>query len=690
LHRELEIEYDLQLPSSAMQNHDTHTPIYQPAGIFSRLILVFSSAVGLMGLAGVTGWFAGVPTLASWSPGFEPMTPMGATLLITWGVATLLHASLPEDAFGRGLFALAGLLTALLGLASLFDLVSGGVGLFSRFNGAVAFGSNHHIAPLAAANWVLIGASSVLLSLRRPRQLEFVVSIVASIILLANLIVLLGYLYGSPLLYGTQSRVVPLPVAVSHSLASLTLLLLLGPEHYPLRFLVGQSARARLLRIFLPMMIIVITLDGVLARLAPRESGASVSTAMSVLVFVGLSVILVYMTTRVSGDSIDRAEALRDEAERQLSATVTMFEGLFNAVPDAVVVVDAKGKIVRVNNQAERAFGWVREELIGMSIETLVPDRFLGKHEGYRAGYTGRPRVRTMGAGFNLYAKRRDGSEFPVDIMLGPLQTELGMLVLSVIHDISDQRRAQSEIESLNRALGRQVSELEAVNKELESFSYSVSHDLRAPLRAVDGFSRILVEDYGEKFDDEGRRVVGIIRDNTRRMGQLIDDLLAFSRLGRQGISKHPIDMTELAQSVIADIKVEFATGAEFRVGDLPEAEGDRAMLRQVFANLIANAAKFSAPKERAIIEVSGYRGDGETVYTVGDNGVGFDMQYAGKLFGVFQRLHRQQEFEGTGVGLAIVQRVVHRHEGRVWAESKLGEGARFSFSLPLLQKAKI
>ena len=228
------------------------------------------------------------------------------------------------------------------------------------------------------------------------------------------------------------------------------------------------------------------------------------------------------------------------------------------------------------------------------------------------------------------------------------------------------------------------TAQLEDTNKELEAFSYSVSHDLRAPLRAIDGFSRVILEDYLDKLDDEGKRVLNIIRGNTQKMGQLIDDLLAFSRLGRQQISPSDIRMADLAKGVFEDIKPPAnERNLQFNMKTLPFAQGDRSMIKQVFANLLSNAIKFTRPKEIATIEIGGTNDGVENVYYVKDTGVGFDMQYVNKLFGVFQRLHSAEEFEGTGVGLAIVQRIIHRHGGRVWAEGKVGEGAIFYFSLP-------
>ena len=249
-------------------------------------------------------------------------------------------------------------------------------------------------------------------------------------------------------------------------------------------------------------------------------------------------------------------------------------------------------------------------------------------------------------------------------------------------------KQSKEEISRINEELENRIlqrtAELSAANKELDSFSYSVSHDLRAPLRGIDGFSHILLEDYTDKLDEEGKRLLNLIRGKTQRMGQLIEALLAFSRLGRQQIELTEIAMGELAKAVFDELKANTPQQMmQFKINTLPAARGDRSMIRQVFANLLSNAIKFTRRKENAIIEVNGWVEANENLYYVKDNGVGFDMQYVNKLFGVFQRLHSVEEFEGTGVGLAIVERIIRRHGGRVWAEGKVDESATFYFTIP-------
>ncbi|MCG8553822.1 MAG: ATP-binding protein [Proteobacteria bacterium] len=259
---------------------------------------------------------------------------------------------------------------------------------------------------------------------------------------------------------------------------------------------------------------------------------------------------------------------------------------------------------------------------------------------------------------------------------LKPLTKICAIIMLSFKID-QIRKRAQ-------QALTRKSEELEVANRELEGFSYSVSHDLRAPLRAIDGFARAFEDDYGDKVDDEGRRLIGVIRRSTSKMGRLIEDLLGFSRMSRRVVRLQQIDMTALARAAFQQAKAqEPDRQVDLRLSVLPPVAGDLAMLRQVWVNLLSNAVKYTRTREGAVIEIGSRSESGETRFWVRDNGVGFDPRYSHKLFGVFQRLHSERDYEGTGVGLALAQRIIRRHGGRIWAKSTPGNGATFEFALP-------
>jgi PAS domain S-box-containing protein len=321
-------------------------------------------------------------------------------------------------------------------------------------------------------------------------------------------------------------------------------------------------------------------------------------------------------------------------------------------------------------------FGYAEAEVTGKNVSLLMPSPYRDEHDGYLARFLATGEKRIIGIGREVVGRRKDGTEFPIYLAVAEIRLGESRMFTGIIRDITEAKRAAERQAHL-------VTSLEASNKELESFSYSVSHDLRSPLRAIDGFSRILQEDYAGKLDDESRRLLGVIRDNSQKMGRLIDDLLEYSRLGRKPLSTVEIDMKRLVEEVLGELQVSGEKPPRLVLGALPPARGDAMLVKQAWANLMGNAIKFSSKREQPVIEVSGHESGAESVYCVKDNGAGFDMQYYNKLFSVFQRLHRAEEFPGTGVGLAIVQRVITRHGGRVWAEGKVNEGATFYFALP-------
>lgn len=372
-------------------------------------------------------------------------------------------------------------------------------------------------------------------------------------------------------------------------------------------------------------------------------------------------------------------------ARKHAEEVRTQLAAIIESSDDAIISKSLEGIITSWNRGAERLFGYSAQEAIGQSMLMLFPPELVAEEADILA------HIR-RGEGvdhFDTVRVTKSGKRIDVSVTLSPILDQAGRIIgaSKIARDITHRKIAEQEIRQLNAELEervlRRTAELETANKELEAFSYSVSHDLRSPLRTVDGFSQAVLEDYGPQIPVEGRRYLQTIRDGAQRMGVLIDDLLTFSRLSRLPLHKEKVDLARMARDTFAELESEKGErNIELKIGELPKVHGDPALLKQVWINLLSNALKYTRKRETAIIEVGCKRDNGSAICFVSDNGTGFDMQYADKLFGVFQRLHRAEEFEGTGVGLAIVQRVINRHGGRVWAEATEGKGATFYFTL--------
>ena len=379
------------------------------------------------------------------------------------------------------------------------------------------------------------------------------------------------------------------------------------------------------------------------------------------------------------------AKKKTEEVIRQAEAN---YREIFDKASNAIYTLDIEtGIIIQANKRAYEITGYTQEELFkngGKDIFTDNKDYLLEEAiEYFQKAVTGQPQT------FEWIFKKKDGSFSWIEVNLKKATIGGKARILAFFEEINERKKSQLAIQNLNEQLEQKVInrtvQLEIANKELEAFSYSVSHDLRAPLRAINGYAKMVWEDYHHMLDDEGKRLFTRIEDNAKKMGSLIDDLLEFSRMGRKEIQKSKVDMTALAESSLSEISSSVDHHADVKIHNLHDANADPVMLKQVMINLLSNAIKYSSKKENPVIEVKSHIEDDEIIYTVTDNGVGFNNEYVGKLFGVFQRLHLQSEFEGTGVGLALVKRIINKHGGRIWAAGEINKGATFSFSLPIL-----
>lgn len=364
--------------------------------------------------------------------------------------------------------------------------------------------------------------------------------------------------------------------------------------------------------------------------------------------------------------------AQAEETESTHRKAGLKFQSLFEVAPDGIIIVDRGGLITLVNAQAEKLFGYLRKELLGQPIEILVPERFRGAHVGHRENYHTQPRTRPMGAGLDLAGRRKDGSEFPVEISLSPIETEEGARVISIVRDITDKKGAEQKLREKIR--------------EMDDFVHVVSHDLKEPLRGIEAFAGFLAEDYAHLLDDEGRRYVQFLKSSAVRMKDLIHDLLTLASISRKAPAQQKIDLNQILRKVEEDLSytIEQKKVRISRKHPLPTVVCDPTRMGELFKNLLSNAVKFnmsSVPE----IEIDLKEEKGFYLFSVKDNGIGIDPRYQDQIFGLFERLHPQEEFEGTGAGLAICKKIVEDCGGKIWVESAPGKGSTFFFTL--LQK---
>ncbi|EJM95681.1 CHASE3 domain-containing protein [Herbaspirillum sp. YR522] len=418
------------------------------------------------------------------------------------------------------------------------------------------------------------------------------------------------------------------------------------------------------------------------ALLATRSQESATSATVTNLAVVGgslLSILILLLVYR----KLKREVGRRIEAQQKAQAYLDDIEDLYNHAPCGYHSIDEHtGKIVKINDTELKWLGYTRDAVVGRltHADLLTPESEQRYLDELLPLFLSTREIQ----GVDLTYRRADGSTFTalINATATPARDGGGVVSRTVMYDISERKRAEEEIKGLNADLKRQALHLHSVNKELESFSYSVSHDLRAPLRAISGYAMILEEDYAEALDEKGREQLQVIRRNVKKMDELINDLLKLAKSTTGELTLERFSMDEPVAQVIAGLKRE-NPDVEFDVAAMDGVVANRGLITQVWENLLSNAVKFSSKNEHPKVSVTVRTEGEEIIYGVHDNGVGFDMRYAHKLFGTFQRLHRQEEYAGTGIGLALVQRIVIRHTGRVWAEGKPKEGASFYFSLP-------
>ena len=688
-----------------------------------------------VGLVCIAGWVFDIPVLRSGHPGLVQIKANTAICLILLGSALWLRKAETRQTRGRIIVAqaLAGL-AAVVGLSSFGEYLFGwdlGIDQLLFVENADAIGTIRPglMAPINAINFVLLGLALVFLDWATHRRFwpSQLLSFTAGLLALFNV---LDFIL-APGEYHTHTS---LPAAFAMALLSIAVVcgadseaedslfqrwFFRGAEaerSQPLRYggAVALVAAAAILRHSLEQFVGVtlvtfITffpatfLAAILGGIGPGILATLLSGFCAAYFFFdppGIGVeklgdvidLTIFLPTGI-GISVlaETLERTRKRSAATMQRAASYARSLLEASLDPLVTINPEGKITDANHATEEATGVARTVLIGTDF-----GGYFTEPEKAGAGYR-QVLERGRVTDYALAIRHVSGKITDVLYNASLYRDEKGSVtgVFAAARDVTERKRVEQELAAYRQHLEEMVAQrtgelrttntrLEGANAELETFAYSVSHDLRTPLRAVDGFSRILQEDYAPKLDPEGQRIVNVIREATKKMAQMIDDILAFSRAGRLELSIRPIDMNELVREVLRSLAPALAgSDVKVEIQPLPASKGDASMIQRLWTNLLDNAIKFTRTKPGGAIEVSAQAGDHETIYYVKDNGVGFDMQYAHKLFGVFQRLHGPDEFPGTGIGLAIVKRIVERHGGRVWAQGKVGQGATIYFALP-------
>ena len=644
--------------------------------------------VALVGAVVLLGWLVHLRPLESFSASGAPMKPNSAFEFVLCGLALWLLEARPSGR--KRLLARAG--AALVTLLALLTLAEYAFGWNLRIDQLLAHDPLGGTAPgRPSANTALCFALAglSLLCLDLDWRLFTPTQICGTVISAVAFAATLGSAYQVPRLetgfITREITAMPLVTALP-LLVFVWALLHVRPSAGVMRLATSPAAGGVTIRRLFPAAIAIPALIGFVCLKGEEAGlyGPKQGIALFALASAGAFAALIWVTARsLERLDVERSRANLELAERHHAAAWQA--AIVESSDDAIVGKTLDGTIVSWNHGAERLYGYSAEEIVGRNVSVLAPPERLDESLGILAELGRGLRV----AQIETERLAKDGKRLQVSLTASPVVDAAGESIgaSAITRDISERKAAEEAIRRLNEELEERVrvrtAQLEAANHELEAFSYSVSHDLRAPLRAIDGFSRLLSTEHADDLPPDAQRYLGLVTKSTEEMGSLIDGLLAFSRLGQQQLAKRSVDVETLARQVVAELDpLQAGRAVEISIGALPAAEADTMLLKQVLVNLVSNALKFTREREEARIEVDSYEDEGVPVYFVRDNGVGFDSRYAHKLFAVFQRLHRLDEFEGTGLGLALVARIVTRHGGRIWAEGHPGAGATFYFTL--------
>ncbi len=659
-------------------NSDPPQQIWKRPGSVSRICAAAGIAIGTLALA---GWVFGVRTLMQVFPGLVAIAPNAAVGLALTGFALWLQAGTPSRKSLRA-SRVAAAAAGLLGLLTFGEYLLGfdlGLdtflfrdteGLTGPFPGRMALA--------ASLSFTLAGAALALTSLSRSRALA---ESLAAIVFLTALVSLEGYAYGVRSLYAIGFyKGIALHAALGLLVLSIGILLMRHDFWLP-RLIASETAGSVVARWSLPIALGIPLLLGWL-RLAGEQAGLYGPEFGRALLSVATTVFLMAALLGIA-TALKRVAEQRREGDDSLRRAERYARSLLEASLDPLVTISPGGKITDVNEATIRVTGVSRETLVGTDFSDYFTEPEKAR-EGYREVF-----ARGFVTDYPLTIRREDGRLTDVLYNAATYGDDSGTVqgVFAAARDVTDRKRAEEEVHRLNAELEQRVADrtadLEAVNREMEAFSYSVSHDLRAPLRSIDGFSRVLEEDYGDRLDAEGHKMTARIVAAARSMGQLIDDLLKLSRVTRAEVRREVVDLSGMAGELAAGLaQREPDRKIDVLIEEGAIVEGDTQLLRLAMQNLLGNAFKFTSKKAGARIEFGRDRDGKEPVYYVRDNGAGFDQAYVGKLFGAFQRLHAERDFPGTGIGLATVQRILRRHGGRIWAEGQTDQGATFYFTL--------